>query len=267
MLAAAKHSDILCLTLRNSYSHLDASLQKETSQFTDNIKSILQAKSGMKQGIDSLLAQTFNLRIKALKWISGKDHTFIKLLDTTYPEFEKLVNSPSLHILGENILFALRQNHFVVKALFDNGNLEDSNLSASLANLPEVTYHQFLAAVTLSAPDSSAQKFVDWMNTSLYIEVISLAAIIIYDEQLLVSQEKIVEMAHLISQAGKDHLNLAIEAGLLRNPKYTELIQSEESTELLENIQQLISTGTSFDFLNEEEELYTVADLKKIYNG
>ncbi len=221
----------------------------------------------MKSGIDSLLSQTFNLRIKALKWISGKDRNFFELLDPAFPEFQKLLNNPSLRILAENILFALRQNQFVVKALFDKGNLRDSNLSSSLGNLPEVTYEQFLAAITFNAPDASAQKFVDWMNTSLYIEVISLTAIIIFEEKLLVSQEKIDEMAQLISQAGKDHLNLAIEAGLLRNPQYTELIQSEEDADLLENIQQLISTGTSFDFLNEEEELYTMTDLKKIYNG
>lgn len=221
----------------------------------------------MKSGIDSLLGQTFNLRIKALKWISGKDLTIFNLLDTTFPEFEKLLISPSLRILGENILFALRQNHFVVNAMFDNGNIKDSNFSSSLSNLPEVTYEQFLAAVTFSAPDASAQKFVDWMNTSLYIEAISLAAIIIYDEKLLVSQEKINEMAQLISQAGNDHLNLAIAAGLLRNPQYAKDIPFEEDAERLENIQQLISTGTSFDFLNEEEELYTLADLKKIYNG
>lgn len=88
-----------------------------------------------------------------------------------------------------------------------------------------------------------------------------------YDEKLPVDQEKIDEMAVLVSKAGKDHLNLAIEGGLFHNSYHTEHSTADEDVELLANIQHLISTGSSFDFLNEEEELYTLADLKKVYNG
>lgn len=36
---------------------------------------------------------------------------------------------------------------------------------------------------------------------------------------------------------------------------------------LAAGIQKAVSAGKSFNFLNEEDELYAVADLKEIYNG
>ena len=40
-----------------------------------------------------------------------------------------------------------------------------------------------------------------------------------------------------------------------------------EEHQLSQGIQQMVSTSQSFDFLNDEEELYTIADLKEAYNG
>ncbi|MGV3508036.1 MAG: hypothetical protein ACO1N7_02010 [Sphingobacteriaceae bacterium] len=40
----------------------------------------------------------------------------------------------------------------------------------------------------------------------------------------------------------------------------------EEQT-LTEGIKQIASNSQSFDFLNEDEELYALSDLKEVYNG
>lgn len=40
-----------------------------------------------------------------------------------------------------------------------------------------------------------------------------------------------------------------------------------EEDKLTQGIQQLVSESTAFNFVNEDEELYTIADLKEIYNG
>ena len=45
------------------------------------------------------------------------------------------------------------------------------------------------------------------------------------------------------------------------------IIKRFEEHRLTEGIQQMISESHSFDFLNSEEELYSEADLKEIYNG
>ena len=45
------------------------------------------------------------------------------------------------------------------------------------------------------------------------------------------------------------------------------IIKRFEEQRLTEGIQNLITTSQSFSFLAEEEEIYTIADLKEVYNG
>lgn len=40
-----------------------------------------------------------------------------------------------------------------------------------------------------------------------------------------------------------------------------------EEYQLQQGIQQLSATSKAFDFLNDEEDIYTIADLKEVYNG
>ncbi len=40
-----------------------------------------------------------------------------------------------------------------------------------------------------------------------------------------------------------------------------------EEQQLSSGIKKIISTSESFDFLNNEEDLYSLADLKEVYNG
>ncbi|SEJ02293.1 hypothetical protein SAMN05216327_105325 [Dyadobacter sp. SG02] len=40
-----------------------------------------------------------------------------------------------------------------------------------------------------------------------------------------------------------------------------------EEQQLIEGIQTLVETSAAFDFLKEDEEIYSVKDLKEIYNG
>ena len=45
------------------------------------------------------------------------------------------------------------------------------------------------------------------------------------------------------------------------------LTKRYEEYQLTQGIQQLTSNDRTFDFLNDEEELYSIADLKEVYNG
>ena len=45
------------------------------------------------------------------------------------------------------------------------------------------------------------------------------------------------------------------------------IIKRYEEQLLTQGIQQLASESQTFDFLNEEEDLYPVSDLKEVYNG
>ena len=45
------------------------------------------------------------------------------------------------------------------------------------------------------------------------------------------------------------------------------IIKRYEEYQLIESIQQLTTDSKAFDFLNHEEDLYSEADLKQVYNG
>lgn len=45
------------------------------------------------------------------------------------------------------------------------------------------------------------------------------------------------------------------------------VINRYETQKLTEGIQQLTSNSKAFDFLKHEEDIYSVADLKEVYNG
>ena len=45
------------------------------------------------------------------------------------------------------------------------------------------------------------------------------------------------------------------------------IIKRFEEQRLTEGIQQLASNSHTFDFLNNEEDLYSESDLKEVYNG
>lgn len=45
------------------------------------------------------------------------------------------------------------------------------------------------------------------------------------------------------------------------------IMKRYEESVLTKGIQTMSSEGQSFEFLNEDEEIYTVADLKQVYNG
>lgn len=45
------------------------------------------------------------------------------------------------------------------------------------------------------------------------------------------------------------------------------MIQRLEDAQLVQGIQKLAAQGPAFDFLNDEEDLYSEADIKEVYNG
>jgi len=50
--------------------------------------------------------------------------------------------------------------------------------------------------------------------------------------------------------------------------EFADLVRKRyEERQLTNEIQNLISKGSSFDFLDTDEDLYSVADLKEVYNG
>jgi hypothetical protein len=179
----------------------------------------------IKKHIDKNIAQIFNFRVKAIKWLlNNNEFDFNNLFSEVYPEIEKYNLNPKLQILSENLLFALRCNKRVVNALFNSADFSQENFEKQASKLPTINYDQFITSIALGIPDdANAQKIIDWTNSSLYIEYIALAASLIYDEKLSVSAKVINDLAFLVAEAAQLYFAISTEMGIIKqsSQKYT----------------------------------------------
>jgi hypothetical protein len=207
MLASAKNYDVICLQMRSYLPQQDEPIRLETDHFIDGVKTIIASGSPIKQKLDKFIPQIFNFRLLALKWISQQpDIDFGHLLDQAYPSLEALKRNPKLALLAENSLFAVRSNARVMRAIMNENVTTSEDLSAQLANVAATTYEQFFGTLALSIPDQEVfQVIADFTHTSLYIEFILLAAILINEDSLKISEETTNELAFLIADAAQNY--------------------------------------------------------------
>lgn len=266
MLASARHSDVICLYVMSKSPDADNPLKKEMVILTDKIRLIVTSETGLIQGFNALLPIIFNFRIQALRWLIETDLDFQNLLDDAIKEIEKIGKDLRFEKLVEKILFALNCNRQVFEALMDTGSLNKSNLNFSEIQFPNITYEQFFTTLSLNAPDESVQKLMNWINSSLYIEIISISMWIIHEENFKVSPGSINEMTILVENAGREYLQGAIDNGLVKLSSIDSATLTEDQILTL-GIQNLQSSSHAFDFLNDDEVTYNLSDLKEVYRG
>ncbi len=223
MLAAAKNYDIICFQLKNHYfDQLDNGFQKQVNDFISCMESILTSEHAIKPALTKSLKDIFALRIKAVKWLLEEgelnlDHA----MEEVYPAFESITQNPHLSILAENVLFALRCNTRVIDSIIaEDENPSVSNITQGLADLPALTYDQFVAAIALGIPgDYDAQNTLDMANASLYIEAVLIATDMIANQNIKVSEKAIDELSQIVSEAAQDYSAIAREIGLFGKRK------------------------------------------------
>jgi hypothetical protein len=215
MLATVKNYDLICYQLRNNlYSQLDNPLKKDINKLSKEITNILNSNKKIQSQSVEILAQLFNLRVKAIKWLSQDDNfNYLEMLSEVSSQIEVIGENKKLLILKENILFALRCNKRVIESLLSAGE-QSENPNIDFSQLPDINYQQFLASLAFAIPDEEAvQKIADWTNASLHIEFVMLAADIISEEKIKVSEKSINELSFLIADAAQEYSALATEFG------------------------------------------------------
>lgn len=219
MIATAKNYDVICFQLRNNlYSQLESPLKKDLNRLSSDIKAIITSgKKVQAQSVD-MFSQVFNLRIKAIKWLAdNKNFDYLEMLKDIFPQIEELKTNRKLEVLTENLLFALRCNQRVVESLVGTSNFSADSFASNISQLPDITYQQFIASLAFAnLEDETAQKIVDWTNASLHIEFVLVAADIIGDGKLKISDKTINELAFLVADAAQEYSALATELGILK---------------------------------------------------
>lgn len=220
MIATAKNYDVICFQLRNNlYSQLQSPLKKDLNRLSNDIKTLIISGEKIKAQSTNILNQVFNLRIKALKWLSADTNfDYLEMFKDIFPQIEELRSNKKLEILTDNILFALRCNQRVVESIMNSNEFSPDTFSSNLAQLPDITYSQFIASLAFAnLDDETTQKIVDWTNSSLHIEFVLVATDIISDEKLKISEKTINELAFLIADAAQEYSALATELGILKS--------------------------------------------------
>jgi len=220
MIATAKNYDVICFQLRNNlYSQLQNPLRKDLNRLSNDIKTLIISREKIKAQSVKMLSQVFNLRIKALKWLSA-DTNFdcLEMFKDIFPQIEELRSNKKLEILTDNILFALRCNQRVVESIINSSEFSRDTLTSNISHLPDITYPQFIASLAFAnLDDETTQKIMDWTNSSLHIEFVLVATDIISDEKLKISDKTINELAFLIADAAQEYSALATELGILKS--------------------------------------------------
>ncbi len=228
MLGTAKNFDVICFQLRSYYPQLENPLKKELNILLVEIRQILIADKKIKSKLNNLLGSIFNLRVKAIVWLLKENELNLSdPFDEVIPQIAELKVDPKLEILAENILFALRCNQRVIDVLTKNEVLSAETISNEVSKFAPINYEQFVAAIALGVPDNDvAQKIIDWANSSLYIEFVTVAASIIHQEKLKISSKVINELAFIVADAAQEYSAIAMELGLLKQHPVKNLSQS-----------------------------------------
>ncbi|PJJ74796.1 hypothetical protein BXY57_0358 [Thermoflavifilum aggregans] len=218
MLTIVKNYDLICYHLRNSlYSQLENPLKKDIDKLSKDIINIINSSKKIQSQSVDILAQLFNLRVKAIKWLSQHNNfNYLEMLSEVSNQIEEIGENKKMEILKENILFALRCNRRIIESLF-SAREQSEILNIDFTQLPDINYQQFLASLAFAIPDDeTAQKIADWTNASLHIEFVMLAADIIIDEKIKVSEKSINELSFLVADAAQEYSALATEFGILK---------------------------------------------------
>lgn len=248
MLATVKNYDLICYQLRNNlYSQLENPLKNDIDKLSRDIINILTSDKKI-QNV-KIFEQIFNLRVKAIKRLSQDNNfNYLERLSEVSNQIEEIGENRKMQILKENILFALRCNKRVIESLFSSGE-QSENLNIDFTKLPEINYQQFLASLAFAIPDDeTAQKITDWTNASLQIEFVILAANIIRDEKIKVSDKLINELSFMVADAAQEYFAIATEFGILKPKAKQQLFSNKPFDKYFVNEQKALAEIGIEDF-------------------
>jgi len=217
MLSSANF-DIICLQTWTHRQELETPLKKELNKFVVIVKKTLGENKKFKTSVKLHFNEIFLFRLKGLKWLlESGDFDVSKMLENIYPDIERYISVKKFSLLAENILFALRSNKRVAENLIDNEILNEDSFDDSIQQIGTLTYSQFIASLTFAIPDIEAsQTIIDWINSSLIIEFGTIASMLLFKEEVVITQKRINELSGLISDAAQEYTACAIQMGLLK---------------------------------------------------
>lgn len=215
--------DFVFLDLKQHSNSLDKDILKDLKKLEKLIINALSSRKKLDSELHLISPQLFSLRIKAIEWLTNEKQDINSVLDEVYPSIEKLGENSRLKKVGYHISQALTYNRKLVAFFSDAGVLNEKNMqSVSTANFD---YSSFVVALQFMPPQIS-KLLMGIMNTSLNIEFISIAAIMISNNEIKCSDLKISQLTTLASNTAIEYMGYVNHLSTMAQ---TELFLEEKS--------------------------------------
>jgi hypothetical protein len=200
-------------------SQMDSCVKKIKSDIID----ALNSRKRFDTIAVSLISQMFDFRVLTLKWILTKrldTSDLSRALDTFNTFFSKDHVSSDKHELIDNVNFAIRTNLRVL-AKFSQGLQEDyfekiNELESSdvFASMPQ-NYNVFVAGIYANIPPVESEKVINWVDTSILLEISLLASLFIVEDNLKISSSKLNQVSSFVANTAQEYGASAMELGML----------------------------------------------------
>jgi hypothetical protein len=195
--------DFVFLDLKHHTGVLDKQITNDLKQLEKLIRSTLTSRKKLETELHLIFPRLFDLRIKAMEWLSENQTNVNQVLDEVYPSIEVLGQNPRLKKTGFSISQALLYNRKLVSFFSESGVINENTFqSVSTSNFD---YSSFIVALQLMPPQIN-RLIGGLMNASLQIEFISIAAIMIHNEEATCSDVKIAQLTSLASTASSQYM-------------------------------------------------------------
>lgn len=210
----------------HKFSKKDALIERRVKELSLSVENALYSNQSFEKFASNFFAQIFEFRILSLRWFVDKK-LGVDDLTSVFKEFEEILEqakaNPSMSELIDNTNFAIRTNLRVVdklsKAIPNFDSFEDS-LSNNVSILSSLTYESTLYSLFVSVPPTDYDKIVNWLNSSLLLEISLITCFFILEKDLKVSKSKINQLSKMISKSAQEYGASAMQLGIFDAKTY-----------------------------------------------
>ncbi len=214
MIQIADNHNILCFASDSYLPSMEQELKHGISGLLLSTVSQINESGDVESTINEVLPQIFDIRCKVISYLLENSLMHEALnINSIYTDFNRESLSAELQVLVKNVLFALRTTNRVLNKLMKN---KEFNIS-ELEGFKNLSYNQFLSTIALTIPNQNlAQIIVDYIHSSLTIELILLISKNLIDEKISISNQSIEGLSKVISDASQNFYAFATKLGLVQ---------------------------------------------------
>lgn len=195
--------DFVFLDIKQNEEKLNKSFQKELRKIEKLTKRVLTSRKKVDTELQQIFPQLFSLRFAAIELLADQEIELNSALDEIYPSIEELGENPKLKKIGFHLSQALSQQRKLIRFFTENGAITKDSIEETSQG-GNLSYESFLMALQLMPPQIS-RLISGLTKSSLQIEFVSMAAIMIQSEEISCSDAKIIQLTNLAAKTAMDY--------------------------------------------------------------